>query len=104
MPPNREEEFLPRAAFASAVTSSQLLGVGVMAMVGVWLAVYRGGFAWDGTEQQFNYHPLFMIIGMVFLNAEGITMLTIVCWVAFARNVSMAKLCVGILVYIRFQF
>lgn len=72
MPPNREDEFLPRAVFASAITSSQLLGLGVMAMVGIWLGKYRGGFAWDGTDQQFNYHPLFMVIGVVFLNAEGI--------------------------------
>lgn len=68
---NREEEFLPRVAFASAVSSSQLLGVGVMVMTGIWMGKYRGGFDWDGTEKEFNYHPLFMVIGMVFLNAEG---------------------------------
>ena len=69
--PAKDEEFLPRAAFASAVTSSQLFGIGAMIMTGVWLSKYQGGFAWDGSEKQFNYHPLFMVISLVFLNAEG---------------------------------
>jgi cytochrome b-561 len=70
MPP-KQEEFLPRAAFASAVTSSQLLGIGAMVMTGIWMSKYQGGFDWDGSGKQFNYHPLFMVIGLVFLNAEG---------------------------------
>ena len=69
--PAKDEEFLPRAAFASAVTSSQLFGIGAMIITGVWLSKYQGGFAWDGSEKQFNYHPLFMVIGLIFLNAEG---------------------------------
>ena len=71
MPGKDTEEFLPRAAFASAVTSSQLFGVGAMVMTGVWMAKFQGGFAWDGSTKQFNYHPLFMVIGLVFLNGEG---------------------------------
>jgi cytochrome b-561 len=35
------------------------------------MSKYEGGFAWDGSDKQFNYHPLFMVIGLVFLNAEG---------------------------------
>ena len=70
--PGKEEEFLPRAAFASAVTSSQLFGVGAVIMTGIWLAHFQGGFAWDGSMKQFNYHPLFMVIGLVFLNGEGL--------------------------------
>lgn len=69
--PAKEEEFIPRAAFASAVTSSQLFGVAAMIMTGIWMSKYEGGFAWDGSDKQFNYHPLFMVIGLVFLNAEG---------------------------------
>jgi cytochrome b-561 len=67
----KDEEFFPRAAFASAVTSSQFFGLGAMIMTGVWLSKYHGGFAWDDSGKQFNYHPLFMVIGIVFLNAEG---------------------------------
>ncbi|CAB3979051.1 Cytochrome b561 [Paramuricea clavata] len=69
--PAKEEEFIPRAAFASAVTSSQLFGVVAMIMTGIWMSKYEDGFAWDGSDKQFNYHPLFMVIGLVFLNAEA---------------------------------
>ncbi|XP_028396994.1 cytochrome b561-like [Dendronephthya gigantea] len=69
--PAKQEKFLPRTAFACAVTSSQLFGVGAMIMTGIWLSKYQGGFAWDGSTKQFNYHPLFMVIGLVFLNAEA---------------------------------
>ena len=75
----REEKSLPRFAFASAVSFSQLLGVGVVVMTAIWMGKYRGGYGWDGTERQFNYHPLFMIIGMVFLNAQGRKFLMITC-------------------------
>lgn len=35
---------------------------------------YRQGFAWhDNVAKEFNYHPLFMIIGMVFLYGNGMT-------------------------------
>lgn len=69
--PLKDEEFLPRAMFASAVTASQLFGVGAMVMTGIWLSKYQGGFDWNGSNKQFNYHPLFMVIGLVFLSAEG---------------------------------
>ncbi|KAG1958711.1 cytochrome b ascorbate-dependent protein [Pimephales promelas] len=32
-----------------------------------WNYTYRGGFAWDGSAKQFNWHPVFMVTGMVVL-------------------------------------
>ncbi|XP_035688209.1 cytochrome b561-like isoform X2 [Branchiostoma floridae] len=50
----------------------EALGVAAIAMVCYWTAHYRGGFAWDGTGQEFNWHPVFMVVGMVFLYGNGI--------------------------------
>lgn len=42
-----------------------------MILTGVWMGKYRGGFAWDGSGKEFNYHPLCMVIAFVFLYSEG---------------------------------
>ncbi|XP_062893892.1 transmembrane ascorbate-dependent reductase CYB561 [Mobula hypostoma] len=54
------------------VAGTQILGLASVIMTGVWLGHYQGGFAWDGTANQFNVHPLCMVIGMVFLYGDAI--------------------------------
>ncbi|XP_063043777.1 transmembrane ascorbate-dependent reductase CYB561 [Engraulis encrasicolus] len=54
------------------VGASQLLGVASVVMTGIWMGHYRGGYAWDGTGQEFNVHPLCMVLGMVFLYGDAI--------------------------------
>ncbi len=60
-----------RFTLALSVTLLQCFGIAILAMVAVWTGHYRGGFAWDGSGKQFNYHPVFMIVSMVFLNSQG---------------------------------
>jgi len=51
----------------------QVLLVLTTIMVGCWMAVYRDGYDWYGSnpKQQFSFHPLFMYIGLVFLYGNG---------------------------------
>ncbi|XP_068120228.1 transmembrane ascorbate-dependent reductase CYB561 [Hyperolius riggenbachi] len=53
------------------VATSQVLGVAALAITGTWLSHYRGGFSWEGAEQ-FNVHPLCMVLGMVFLCGDAL--------------------------------
>ena len=58
--------------FTWLVVVAQLIGAVAVVLVGVWMGYFQGGFAWQSDpEHQFNFHPLFMIIGMVFLYADG---------------------------------
>ncbi|KAM9843022.1 transmembrane ascorbate-dependent reductase CYB561 isoform 1-T2 [Aulostomus maculatus] len=61
-----------RSAFAWLVGASQLLGLASVVVTGVWMGHYRGGFAWDGSAQEFNVHPLCMVLGLVFLHGDAI--------------------------------
>lgn len=51
----------------------EVLGATLIILVAVWCGVYRGGFAWRSDPKlEFNWHPLLMTIGFVFLYANGI--------------------------------
>ncbi|KAG7163624.1 transmembrane ascorbate-dependent reductase CYB561-like isoform X2 [Homarus americanus] len=58
--------------FTKLFTLSQILGILSVVLVGVWCGYFRKGFAW-GSEPvlQFNWHPFLMVLGMVFLYANG---------------------------------
>ena len=57
--------------FSLSVGAVIILGMLAVALTGTWTVKYLGGFAWDGTAHEFNYHPLCMVISMVFLYSEG---------------------------------
>uniref|UniRef100_A0A3Q3XGU8 Transmembrane ascorbate-dependent reductase CYB561 n=1 Tax=Mola mola TaxID=94237 RepID=A0A3Q3XGU8_MOLML len=61
-----------RPTFSWLVGVSQVLGLASVVLTGVWMGHYRGGFAWDGTAQEFNVHPLCMVLGLVFLQGDAI--------------------------------
>ncbi|KAG9354722.1 hypothetical protein JZ751_001435 [Albula glossodonta] len=43
------------------------LGLLCVVCVSYWNSTWRGGFAWDGTRLQFNWHPVLMVAGLVVL-------------------------------------
>lgn len=67
---DRESQGSP-LVFIVSVAAIQILGILAMVLTGVWMGKYLGGFAWDGSGKEFNYHPLCMVISMVFLYSEG---------------------------------
>ena len=71
--------------FIVCVGAIQILGILAMALTGVWIEKYLGGFGWDGSAK-FNYHPLCMIISMVFLYSEGKILNSV--YVSLARSSS----------------
>lgn len=69
------EDSAPRAGrstFVWLVGVSQIVGLASVVLTGVWMGHFRGGFAWDGSAQEFNLHPLCMVLGLVFLQGDAI--------------------------------
>ncbi|XP_017292271.1 cytochrome b561 [Kryptolebias marmoratus] len=60
------------SVFVGLVGTSQVLGLVSVVLTGVWMGHYRGGFAWDGSAQEFNLHPLCMVLGLIFLQGDAI--------------------------------
>ncbi|XP_031732122.1 transmembrane ascorbate-dependent reductase CYB561 [Anarrhichthys ocellatus] len=61
-----------RSVFPWLVGASQVVGLAAVVLTGVWMGHFRGGFAWDGSELEFNLHPLCMVLGLVFLQGDAI--------------------------------
>uniref|UniRef100_A0A131YCL2 Integral to membrane n=1 Tax=Rhipicephalus appendiculatus TaxID=34631 RepID=A0A131YCL2_RHIAP len=56
---------------------AQLFGLGCVLMVVVWTSHYFGGFSGPSNPKtEFNYHPVFMVLGMVFLYGNVLCILT----------------------------
>lgn len=59
--------------FSPLLGITEAFGALLIISVTVWTNYYRNGFSWKFNPQlEFNWHPLLMIIGLVFLYANGI--------------------------------
>ena len=60
------------AKLTTGIIAAQVIGFIMVILCGIWMGTYEGGggFGWDITTV-FNYHPLFMTIGMIFLFGDG---------------------------------
>lgn len=47
------------------------LGLACVVCVCVWSDQWRGGFAWDGSILEFNWHPVLMVTGLVVVYGVG---------------------------------
>ncbi|TRY79434.1 hypothetical protein TCAL_05892 [Tigriopus californicus] len=52
---------------------AQVAGFVTVILTGIWMGHYRGGFAWSG-DNQFNWHPLLMVMSLIYLYGNGILM------------------------------
>ncbi|XP_030623844.1 cytochrome b ascorbate-dependent protein 3 [Chanos chanos] len=50
------------------------LGFVCVVFVCYWNASWRGGFAWDGSGLQFNWHPVLMVTGLVVLYGNAVVL------------------------------
>ncbi|XP_014256067.1 cytochrome b561 isoform X2 [Cimex lectularius] len=59
--------------FNVAFAISQVLGVTCVVLVATWTSSYRNGFGWrSNPDLEFNWHPLLMTVGLIYLYANSI--------------------------------
>ena len=56
----------------------QVVGVLMIGLCAIWGQHFLNGYSWSDSKQVFNYHPLLMTIGMIYLNANGMCLKIIV--------------------------
>nr|AAW27732.1 SJCHGC00839 protein [Schistosoma japonicum] len=59
-------------SFIYLVIASQIFGLLAVVLTAVWLGKFWGGFSWTNANTVFNYHPLFSVLGLVFLYGDSI--------------------------------
>lgn len=61
----------PTVAFYLCYLLCLGLGAACVATACLWSSRWRGGFAWDGSALQFNWHPVLMVAGLVVVYGLG---------------------------------
>lgn len=57
--------------FLGLLVSALLVGFLSVIFTLVWVLHYREGLGWDGTALEFNWHPVLMVTGFVFIQGIG---------------------------------
>lgn len=58
--------------FLVLLVSALLVGFLSVIFTLIWVLHYREGLGWDGTALEFNWHPVFMVTGFVFIQGIAI--------------------------------
>lgn len=54
-----------------AALSAAVVGVVSIVLVLTWVLHFREGLAWDGGLAEFNWHPVLIVTGFIFLSGLG---------------------------------
>ena len=63
--------FMAKKSPKTSVLTCQLFGLAAVIMCTVWIGYYYGGFDWNNPALVFNYHPVFMVVGLMFCFGDG---------------------------------
>jgi len=53
---------------------AQMLGITIIILMAAWISLFLGGFGWSTPKIEFNWHPMLMTIGMIYLFGNSITL------------------------------
>lgn len=77
MEARHDHQLAKRFRFLHGITT--LVGIFDIILVFIWVFHYRGGVGITNPQTEFNWHPLLMVIGFIFLYAQG-ELYCIICY------------------------
>lgn len=57
--------------FLVALSAAAAFGFVAIIFVLRWVLEFRGGLGWDGGSAEFNWHPVLIVTGFIFLQGIG---------------------------------
>ena len=60
------------STFLQLFFSLQAVGTLLLALVLIWILNYCGNLGWSDHDERFNWHPLLLVLGMVYLSGNSL--------------------------------
>ena len=60
------------STFLQLFFSLQAIGTLLIALVLIWTLQYRGSLGWTKAGDRFNWHPLLLVLGMIYLSGNSL--------------------------------
>lgn len=57
--------------FVAALSAAAAVGLASIIFVLRWVLHFKEGIAWDGGLAEFNWHPVLVVTGLIFLQGLG---------------------------------
>lgn len=57
--------------FLAALGAAFTVAVASVVLMLTWVLYFREGLAWDGGAAEFNWHPVLVVTGFIFLSGLG---------------------------------
>lgn len=87
--------------FTLLVILAEILGLVLVALMVVLTSKYFGGYAWDGSEKQFNLHPILMTAGFLFFYGNSVILYKVGAGVKISKfKVKMAHFLLHLLAFV----
>ncbi|XP_071811768.1 plasma membrane ascorbate-dependent reductase CYBRD1-like [Apostichopus japonicus] len=87
--------------FTLLVILAEILGLLIVSLMVVLTNKYFGGYAWDGSEKQFNLHPILMVAGFLFFYGNSVLLYKIGAGISVSKfKIKMAHFLLHLLAFV----
>lgn len=60
------------STFLKLYLALQICGMMMIGLAIIWIVKYNGGFSWSDIDLRFNFHPILMVLGMIYFSGNSL--------------------------------